>query len=62
MMATQNAQAKSEAQLEKLTTQMTEQGQTLECLSTQMVAYTAAGHGPPQVGDVTMKYTGMDNY
>ena len=61
MEATQDAQEKSEAQLQKLSTQVAEQGQTLERLSTQMVGYSAGTNSPPQVGDVTMKYTGLDN-
>jgi len=61
MDATQGAQERAEAQMKKLSTQVTEQGQTLERLSTQMVGYSAGTNSPPQVGDVTMKYTGLDN-
>ena len=61
MEATQGAQERSEAQMQKLTTQVAEQGQTLERLSTQMVGYSAGTNSPPQVGDVTMKYTGIEN-
>ena len=59
--ATQGAQSKADAQLQKLSSQMAEQGQTLERLSTQMVGYAAGSNNPPQVGDVTMRYTGMEN-
>ena len=42
--ATQAAQEKAEAELQKLSSQMVEQGQTLERLSTQMVGHCGSSY------------------